>query len=255
MQSPSPLNSQVLVVGYQRRFSRTIPLNVSARSDDSSSLNTHESTPRGSGQSRARGPENMIFAVSKLIAASFLVSLLLIAWEDLSMIHPMRIATANVVAQPLQSKQELLTQSLMGFGRSTVNGMAFGRGQRESLQLDLEPEALRHIPSYNEVMLRHRTERVPLWKTETKEVSTQSSSNSIIGRRDVEVAVRTLQNSLVFLLEAKDLANNYEWDQLTSHIRSPILNSELEQACIVLKQAKGVLSLEARDEVGFLWGR
>jgi len=160
----------------------------------------------------------------QLTAFSFLTAVSLITWEDLSNSHPMRQSTAS---QPLGS---------------TVRGMAFGWQERQLLQSDIEPEQLQAIPSYNEVMLKHRTLRVRSWET------------GEITKQDVQKAVRTIQLALIFLDECKYLANNYEWDSLASSIRKPILHSELEEACGILKRANGFLSVEARDEVGFDWG-
>lgn len=161
----------------------------------------------------------------QLTGFSFLLALLVISWEDLSMAHPMRITMAT---QPLES---------------TVRGLAFGNGERQRLQLDIEPEQLLSIPSYNEVMLKHRTQRVPSWE------------GRVVSRQDIQNAVRTIQLALLFLDECKTLANEYEWDSLATYIQKPILHSDMEQACGILKRADGFLSVEARDEVGFDWGR
>jgi hypothetical protein len=166
-----------------------------------------------------------ILKTLQLAGFSFLLALLVISWEDLSMAHPMR---QSLAARPLDS---------------TVRGMAFGQRERQMLQIDIEPEQLQSIPSYNEVMLKHRTERVPSWE------------GRAVTRQDVHDAVRTVQRALLLLDESKTLATEYEWDSLATSIRSPLLHSELEEACGILKRADGFLSVEARDEVGFNWGR
>jgi hypothetical protein len=172
---------------------------------------------------------NPFFETVKLVGASFLVALLVISWEDVSMSHPMRTYMAS--SQPQQ------------IGASTVRGLAFSQRDRQLLEEDMEPQALKEIPSFSEVSLKHRMERVPTWD-ETRPMT----------RQDVELAVQTIQKALVYLGECKTLATNYEWDDLTTHIRGPLLHSEMEQASALLKRANGFLSTQARDEIGFDWG-
>jgi hypothetical protein len=167
-----------------------------------------------------------LLKVVQLVFASFVLALGLIGWEDLSMIHPMR-------------QEEQLGYSY--WGSSTVNGLAFGRRQRELLQ-DLEPEELQSIPSYNEVLLEHRTERVPQWQI-----------HSIVSQ-DVRDSVSTVQKSLLYLQECKTIAKNYDWEGLAAAVQHPLLHDELSKACGLLKNADQFLSLEARNEIGFDWG-
>ena len=65
---------------------------------------------------------------------------------------------------------------------------------------------------------------------------------------------RTCSDALQYLDTCKQQANDYDWDLLTESIRNPILHSEMEDACNLLKRANEFLSVEARDEVGFDWG-
>jgi hypothetical protein len=165
-----------------------------------------------------------ILKILQLASCSALLAILLISWEDLSMAHPIR--------QSMSSET---------FG-STVRGMAFGLRERQLLQADIEPEQLQSIPSYNEIMLKHRTERVPSW-------------GEAITKLDVQRAVRTIQLALQYLDECKNLANDYEWDRLATSIHNPLLNSQLDEACGILKRADGFLPTDARTEIGFDWGR
>jgi hypothetical protein len=149
---------------------------------------------------------NPFFETLKLVGASFLMALIVISWEEISMSHPMRTYMAS--SQPQQI-----------IGASTVRGLAFSQRDRQLMEVDMEPQVLKEIPSYSEVMLKHRMERVPTWD-ETRPMT----------RQDVELAVQTIQKALVYLGECKTLAKNYEWDDLTTHIRGPLLHSEMEQA-------------------------
>ena len=187
-----------------------------------------------------------IVATLQLFGFSLLIALTLIFWEDISMSHPNRVQYVAASSRPLS------------IGSSTVRGMAFGQGegdgdfllQSEEVEdtplLPLLVDVSHRRPSYNEIMLKHRTERIPIWRYYEK---------TDITRGDVENAVRTIQMALLFLDDCKVLANNYEWDELIKRVRDPLLHSELEQACSLLKQARGILPVEARDEIGFEWGR
>jgi hypothetical protein len=184
-------------------------------------------------------------ATLKLLFFSWIVSMTIIAWEDVSMFHPMR--QANVPPS--------LSTTI---GASTVRGLAFGATERGALPLDLESDILHPMPSYNEVMLQHRTQRVPMWNQFVKQARSSSSKTTSalpkIAQQDVQHAVQTIQRALILLGECKDLAKNYAWEDLAQNLRSPLLRSELDQSASLLKQATEFLSTEARNEVGFDWG-
>jgi hypothetical protein len=182
-------------------------------------------------------------------------TILLISWEDVSMIHPIRQeAAAAASSSLLLSSPSLSTSSssssfrnrLGRWGTSTVRGMAFGRRERLALSaggVDLEAGALGTLPSYNEVMLRHRVDRVAAkWR------------GGEISRNDVTESVRTLQRALLRLQDCKRLANNYDYEGLRASLAEPLFRSDLEGACYVLKRADGFLSREVRNEIGFDWG-
>jgi len=202
---------------------------------------------------------------------SFILSLLLISWEDISMSHPMRKESSTLLLSSSSAS------SLKLWGRSTIRGMAFGRQERRAITAvaDLESNTVKDLPSYNEVMLTHRTNRIPLWNTNvnanTKDygdnndegIGTRSSTSNInrkniattiISRKDVNDSVLTVQVALLRILDCEDLARNYEWDQLIATLNEKGLRSDLEKACYVLKGADRFLSKEARDEIGFDWG-
>lgn len=178
----------------------------------------------GSSHSRPSKTLSEVLRVIQLIVASVMMAVLLVSWEDISMSHPLR------------KNQE---DSYL-WGTSTVKGLAFGRAQRQQLR-DLEPQVSQSILSYNEVMLEHRTERIPRWQSQS------------ISREDVQNAVSAVQKSLLYVNECKLLAKNYDWEGLAAAVRSPLLHEELEQACSLLKNADQFLSSDARSEVGFDW--
>lgn len=175
--------------------------------------------------------ESPFLGLVQLILVSFVSAILLISWEEVSMYHPMR---------QLPHHQQTVTETYSyHWGDSTVRGMAFGKAQRIRLE-DSEPQDSQSIPSYNEIMLEHRIERIPSW-------------NEAMSEDLVKESVVTIQKTVVYLQHCKQLAMDYDWDGLTVSIRQPILHQELEQACNNLKHADGYLSLEARNEIGFEW--
>lgn len=120
----------------------------------------------------------------------------------------------------------LRSQALYGMAYSNVND---------------ETENSIH-PAYNDVMQRHRDYRIKMWK---REEATSSLSH--------DNAVATLVQALQSIQQLKILANNYEWDEMQSLIRTPLFTTKLEEACSVLR--KTATTPEARDEIGFDWGR
>ena len=129
-------------------------------------------------------------------------------------------------------------------------------------------EASRNIPSYNEIMQQHRDYRVSQWKKDTSSflqvtssstITTASNKNTPITTEDniqkVKDATQAVYTALQMILELKDDANDYRWDEMVDKLTSPTLTSELERGCNVLRAARGIIDLEARTEIGFDWGR
>lgn len=96
-------------------------------------------------------------------------------------------------------------------------------------------------PSYNTVMQQHRDVRLKMWK-----------QPETVGMSRDE-AVLTIVKALESMQQLKTMANEYEWDNMQSTMRQPLFTSQLEEACTVLR--KTAASPEARDEIGFDWGR
>lgn len=186
----------------------------------------------------------------------FLVATLFITWEgiDCTYLKPLSSTIRNfpqisksssLASDSPQNIVELMAQSTRGMGRGKVD-RSDGWYQdtyltsRESISSDIN--SARSIPSYNEIMLEHRTARVPSWKL------------GQIAKEDVENAVDTILSSIETLNELKLKANEYEWDEMKSVLISPVLTSDLQYSCSLLQQAKEFLSDDARQEVGFDWG-
>jgi hypothetical protein len=213
--SPAATNGLSVTTSTQQRHRYNFLLQLSSESQAAD----------GSSQSRSSKKNSELLQIVQLISASFVMAMLLVSWEDISMTHPMR-----------QQQQ----QESYHWGSSTVRGMAFGQAQRLQLS-DREPQSSQSILSYNEIMLKHRMEPIPKW---------QSLS---LTDQDVQDSVSTVQKSLLKLNECKSLAKDYDWDGLSIAVRHPLLHEELVQACTMLKSADKFLSSDARDEVGFQW--
>jgi len=195
--------------------------------------------------------------IFQLIFASVGMSILLISWEDISMSHPMRIESSVLLSSSSstlspRSPSSLFVPSgfLLQWGRSTVRGLASGGQERQAITkaADLESSTYNNLPSYNEVMLAHRMERIPLWNKEEGDKVTATT------RKDVVDSVRVVQLALLRIRDCQELARNYEWDELIATLNENALRRDLESACYVLKRADTFLSREARDEIGFDWG-
>eukprot|EP00980_Cylindrotheca_fusiformis_P003207 scaffold725_cov133-Cylindrotheca_fusiformis.AAC.15 len=90
------------------------------------------------------------------------------------------------------SPYEKLSGGIVSLGNLyTVKGLALGQAQWLRL-LGQEPQISRSIPSYNEIMLEHRTKR-------------------------------EFPRSLIYVNECKSLAKKYDWDGLSTAVRSPLL--------------------------------
>jgi hypothetical protein len=178
--------------------------------------------------------------VTQLLCMSLVIALMLVTWEDVSMAHPMR-------------QEQYFSSSLVKpaslWGRSTVHGMAFGRQERLafSVAADLESSEYRDLPSYNEVMLQHRKERVSLWKK-------QGVPENEITRDDVIDSVKQVQLALLQLQDCKQLIRDYEWNKLRSILSYKTFRSDLESSCYLLQGADPFLTLESRQVIGFDWG-
>ncbi len=181
------------------------------------------------------------------------VSFLLISWEDISMYHPMRLRSQVVISTSSspQSKPFAIPRDFSSqWGRSTVLGLAAGGAERQAIAAagDLESSTYKDLPSYNEVMLTHRTDRIPLWDARGKDAVVPTT------RKDVTDSARAIQLALLRIRDCVKLAENYEWDQLTAALNEKVLRSDLQSACYILKGADEFLSRDARDEIGFDWG-
>jgi hypothetical protein len=174
---------------------------------------------------------------------------LYITWEDVAATHvwPSRHRT-------------LLTLEETNWGLSTVHGMGFGRPERElllqlsssepplnggSTDIDaitpnedddrLATKFMNRLPSYNEVLLRHRTETVVQWQT-------------VPTTRDVREAIHVVVNRVATLSTLADLARDYQWSELRAQLQSPLWTTDLSRAASILRQAHRSSTLPAMPQ-------
>jgi hypothetical protein len=187
------------------------------------------------GNIRKWGKLRYALEFSSLVMLSFVLSVMLISWEDLTckFVLPSRHRTSISLYQP---------SAMSAWGMSTVNGMGFGQNERQLLILESESSHVFEVdphltvPSYNEVMLFHRTVTIPQWK--------RQPSSSMIA-----TAIHTVVESMLQLDEIRTMANSYQWDEIRQHIHSAPF-SDLPIQSSVLRQ----VSNEINDVIGFDWG-
>jgi len=162
-----------------------------------------------------------ITSAGAFLAHSLLVALVWIQWESV------------LCSSTLPSRQTTSLVKENSWGASTVKGLAFGESQR--LGLDYQDDLVHVVPSYNEIMLQHRQQRVPRWK-----YSDMPRSQAAHLLLDCLARVQTLQ----------DEAGDYQWTTVSKALRSPPL-SQLEPAASALRT---LVDTKEEQVVGFDWG-
>lgn len=118
------------------------------------------------------------------------------------------------------------------------------------------------MPSYNEIMLEHRSERIPRWNGDASAKLHQSS----LSRKEIEDAVLQLYKSIDELDILKTLADDYQWDtmkELLSPERVDGVQASIDYSLDVLRaspqlyqedDASRVKLEDLSQVVGFDWG-
>jgi hypothetical protein len=141
--------------------------------------------------------------------------------------------------------------------------MGFGSQERETFShlADLESTEFQNLPSYNEVMKKHRAERIPFWnngvdiKNGQQQSQHQYYQKITLTRDNVVNAVLTIQLALLRLQECKQLAQYYEWEKLATALDDQLFQTDFAKSCYLLKQADSFLSQqESREVICFDWG-
>jgi hypothetical protein len=78
-----------------------------------------------------------------------------------------------------------------------------------------------HVPSYNEVILEHRQERVPRWRRLKSSASSTTNTSTIMAAddsdTDASVPIHTLCQILQRSTDLQALAENYQWNERYAH--------------------------------------
>ena len=177
-------------------------------------------------------------------------------WEDYDVTH-LKPNRATLRQSYLAAASEDSSPSFIG---SATKGLAWNEADREAelYELQFGEQAGRSIQSYNEVMERHRRERVPAWKGDESNRPYLSFRNkdsvATITEEDVKKAVQDVYDALRAVLKLKVLANDYDWGAMAEILDGPVLVSDLERAAATLQSSRDYLSDETREVIGFDWG-
>ena len=219
------------------------------------------------------------------VLLSFLLAVSFVAVEDYAghRILPSRYQRSRVVdAEAAASAVGEGGRGFGLFGQVTVSGMGFGRDERLLLQSsqsqspldagaeDSSTRTMNDRRSYNEIMLEHRSSRVPRWRKEMYGQGSQQQRPTSLDAKSRSAAVfatstaesiRTLMKVLETLPKMQKMAENYQWEDLRETLRSPLLSKDMEIAASRLRLATVVSTAEASqtsdgsdDVIGFDWG-
>ena len=167
-----------------------------------------------------------------LVLLSFILSTVMIAWEDISCKFVL----------PNRHRTSISLYQTSAWGMNTIHGMGFGSQERQILidaateSQNFENDPFLNALTYNEVMLTHRTVTIPEWK--------RTPTSPMVSN-----AIHTIIESIQQLDVLRDMANDYQWD----NIRHQLYNvpfSDLSIQSSVLRQ----VTSEMNDVVGFDWG-
>ena len=164
---------------------------------------------------------------------SLLFSIILISWEDI---------TCKYVLPNRHRTSISLYQKPSAWGMSTIHGMGFNSEERHILinaaseEQNFEMDPFLNAPSYNEVMFIHRTITLPQWK--------RIPTSPMISN-----AIHTVIESLQQLDTLREMANDYQWENVRCHLNTEPI-SDLSAQSSILRQA----SSEMNEVVGFDWG-
>jgi hypothetical protein len=174
-----------------------------------------------------------------LVMFSLATALFWIAWEDLTCTYvlPSRHRTSLY-------DEKTVSHTAIPWGARTIHGMGFGLNERlllgkyDNNHNNHGDSIVEQLPSYNEVMLEHRQQRVPFWK--------QTPSPE-----DVPVAIHILTQSLTKVWELQTMALDYQWNEIRLQLHASPL-SALSEAVATLRQI--VTGIEEKEVIGFDWG-
>lgn len=194
-----------------------------------------------------------LFATGCLAAALFVST-----YEDYDVTH--------VRPNPSTLRRPTSSSPKYYFGAAT-KGMGWGISERmadDTINSDefekwygSSATTLQWKPSYNEIMLEHRSKRVPRWINE-EIVSSSAKSMTTYRREEIQEAVMNLYRSLDELDNLKIMADNYQWDDIKTILnpnnQQSSLRETLEYSMDVLKSSSTNYLDDLSTVIGFDWG-
>jgi len=196
-------------------------------------------------------------------------ALALIQWEDYtgSNVLPSRQPQRTLAAatrQPLDDPQEQHPHyPTTKWGASTIHGLAFGRAERRILEnsddrYNYNNPLATTLPSYNEIMERHRTVTVPQWRQQKQQQQQATATTTTTTTMDVSSAIHTVVASLQQVWALQTSAEDYQWETtIRPQLRAPPLQ-DLPAAGAVLRATTNRYNSNDPDGinlvVGFEWG-
>jgi hypothetical protein len=243
-------------------------------SDDAGIDDEDRTTRRRSDESRRWIP-NALVEASLFASWCILIAVSLITMEDafVTTLSPARrggvggsLASSSrplLVTEQQVDRHFVSSGGRREWGQTTVHGLGFGQTERELLAqwgyADDNP-MVATLPSYNEIMLHHRTVNVVHWTKQQQQHTPRRTSTTIdrtvaaavatTADEEVQAAVHTVCQCLDHVRhQLTGLADQYGWAELRQQLHTPPL-SDLAFAAADL----GRYSPLMRETAGFEWG-
>ncbi len=192
---------------------------------------------------------NDILPLSMYATACVVAAILVSTYEDYDVTHtrpsPSTLRLPTVISSESIPSSSSWRRSFNFIGAAT-RGMGWGPSDRDSIPSSTtlvsedtykiysfedwygtSATTLQWKPSYNEIMLQHRLERVPRWNELGNKQSTTSTStqnNMTPTKEQLKQAVLQLHHSLEEIEKLKAMAEDYMWEEMKDHL-SPTPNT------------------------------
>ena len=192
---------------------------------------------------------NDIVPLSMYATACLMAAILVSTYEDYDVTHirpsPSTLRLPTVISSESTSSSTFSWRRSINFIGAATRGMGWGPSNRQSIPSSTTPVSeetttfqsfeewygtsattLQWKPSYNEIMLQHRLERVPRWNAlgnKKTTILTSTQNNMTPTKEQLKQAVLQLYRSLEEVEKLKAMADNYMWEDMKDHL-SPTPN-------------------------------
>lgn len=176
-----------------------------------------------------------IIPISLFTTLCIAVAILVSTYEDYDVTHTRPSpSTLRLPNSSSSSRFNFIGAATRGMGWcSSKRGIAHSEDQTSSTPSFEEwygtsATTLQFKPSYNEIMLLHRTERVPRWYSRSLGSDSPSPSKNnnvpVTTKEELQQAVSQLYTSIDELDELKLMADDYNWDGIKEYM-NPVANT------------------------------